>query len=848
MEKKLYLIDGSAFLYRAYYALPYLSNSRGFPTRVVFGFLKMFSKILKEHQPSHIAVVFDSKRKTFRSEMYDKYKIKRPPLPEEIRIQIPNVYRLLDSLNIAVIVEDGLEADDLIASLIKRFKKEIPITIVTADKDLFQLVDENVLIWHPQKDIFIDRKKVSEILGINPDYITDFLALAGDQADGIPGVKGIGEKTAKNLIEKFGLLESIYEKINLVDGRLKELLLEQKEIAFLSKSLCTLKIIDYEKYLLNDFEIKEPKEIELRELLKELGFFDFIKDFEISKGLDLTVPQILPYQQKKLVSSSKTYFLTTSIDNQIYLYFTQDGEKIYEFKKDDIKTFFSTKNTQNFYTFEGKDVFKLFKKLDLPHINFIDLSLYSYLIYPNANHAHKLEDILKDNLGFIPEQRSNDNVLFHEPVKKEAFFLKFVPSIGVKLEKEMEKEAELLKIYQEIEYPLSKILAQMELWGIKLDIERFKKINYELEERIKQLQNNIFILAGKNFNINSPKQLSSILYDHLNIKRVKKGAKSDSTAQEVLSELYNEHAIIPFILEFRNVAKIKSTYVDVLPDYVGKDGRIHTTFNQTLTATGRLSSSNPNLQNIPIKYEWGEKIRSAFIADDGYLLLSADYSQIEIRVLAEMSQDEQLMEDFISGKDIHLTTAVKIFDTSPDKVTKDMRRQAKTINFGILYGMGSFSLSKELQVSQKEAELFIKKYFENYKKVREFRDNLIEFAKKNKYVKTYFGRKRYLYEIDSPDHLVRNNAERIALNTPLQGTAADIVKKAMIDVYRALQKNNIDFKMLLQVHDEILLEVRDSQVDLAKNIVKEKMEKVVNFKVPLEVKIGIGNNWFDAAK
>lgn len=847
MANKLYLIDGSAFLYRAYYALPYLSNSRGFPTRVVFGFLKMFTKILKEHNPSHIAVVFDSKKKTFRNELFDKYKIKRPPLPEEIRIQIPNVWRLLDSLNIQIVMEDGLEADDLIASLVNRFNKDAEIVIVTADKDLFQLVRDGVSVWHPQKDIFINREKVFEILGIFPENIPDYLALCGDASDGIPGVKGIGEKTAKMLIDKYGSLERVYEHIDDIEGKLKDLLQEQKDMAFLSKTLCILKIIDYERYNLDSFQIEKPKEIELRELLKELNFFDFIKEFEIDKDIDMEPPKVFYSLDQREKLRGNIFFLLDREKDEIVLYCTSDGKKVYLLRGEEIDKFLSAKADSLLYTFEGKEVFKTLIEKSLENIDFIDLSLFSYLLYPNANHNHSLQDILRDNMGFIPTPVKRESLLFEEDINERVFSLKFIPKIASKLEKEIHKEKELIGLYREIEYPLSKLLARMEIWGIKLDLELFKKINRELEEKILSLQEQIYSLANKKFNINSPKQLSEILYDHLGVRKVKKGAKSTSTAGDILTELYNEHPIIPLILEYRNVSKIKSTYVDVLPDFVGEDKRIHTTFNQTLTATGRLSSSNPNLQNIPIKYDWGEKIRSAFIADDGYILLSADYSQIEIRVLAEMSGDENLINDFLTGKDIHTATAVKIFDVSPDRVTKDMRRQAKTINFGILYGMGSYSLSKELGVTQREAETFIKKYFENYGKVREFRDGLIEFAKINKYVKTYFGRKRYLYEIDSPDHLVRNNAERIALNTPLQGTAADIVKKAMIDVYNSLQEKGIDFKMLLQVHDEILLEISEKDIEIAKDIVKEKMERVVNFKVPLEVKIGTGKNWFEAA-
>jgi len=425
--------------------------------------------------------------------------------------------------------------------------------------------------------------------------------------------------------------------------------------------------------------------------------------------------------------------------------------------------------------------------------------------------------------------------------------LKSLVDLSRKIENKLNNERELLKLYNEIEKPLSVILTRMENWGIKVNVDYLKEISDELKIRLDEMEKEIYRLTGESFNINSPKQLATVLYEKLGLQPVKKGKKSLSTVSDVLDELFESHHAIPLILEYRNVAKIKNTYVDVLPSYVGSDGRIHTTFNQTFTATGRLSSSNPNLQNIPIKYEWGEKIRNAFVADNGYYFLSADYSQIEIRVLAHMSEDDNLIRDFLEGKDIHTRTAAKIFGVTEDKVTKEMRRQAKTINFGILYGMGSYSLSRELNVSQKEAEKFIKKYFESYEKVKEFRDSMIEFARKNKYVKTLFGRKRYLYEIDSPDHLVRNNAERIALNTPLQGTSADIVKLSMISVYNNLQKSNIDFKMLLQVHDEILLEIRDYQIDTAKKIVKESMENVVKLKVPLEVKIGVGKNWYESS-
>ncbi|MCX7991897.1 MAG: DNA polymerase I [Proteobacteria bacterium] len=847
---KLYLIDGSAFLYRAYYALPYLSNSRGFPTRVVFGFLKMLTKIIKEHKPTHIAVVFDSKKKTFRNEIFENYKIKRPPLPEEIRIQIPNIHRLLESLNINILMEDGLEADDLIAGLTKKFSSDAEICIVTADKDLFQLVNDNIKVWHPLKDLMIDREKVIEILGIPPERITDYLALCGDSIDGIPGVKGIGEKTAKNLLNRFNSLEEIYERIDEIEGKTKELLLEQKEIAFLSKKLSSLYIKEIENINLSDFQIREPNEIELRELLKELNFFDFIREFNLDRSIDSSLPKLIELEELNFRVSKTSFILLDTSRGESKLFFTEEGKKVYLLKKGNIKKFFqSLDENSKVYTFESKELYKIIDFEILKRLNIVDLSLYSYLLYPNANHNHTFEDVLKDEFGYVPAPENNQPSLFEDAdILKRSYLVKFLPKISQKLEKEISKDKDLLELYEKIEFPLVRVLADMERYGIKIDLNKFKEIDKEISEKIEILKEQIYSLLGKRINLNSPKQLSEVLYGELGIKSGKKGGKALSTSSDVLMEIYDAHPVIPMIIEYRNMSKIKNTYIDVLPDFMGKDGRIHTTFNQTLTATGRLSSSNPNLQNIPIKYDWGEKIRSAFISDEDFLLLSADYSQIEIRVLAHMSGDENLIRDFCEGKDIHTRTAVKIFGVEEDKVTKEMRRQAKTINFGILYGMGSYSLSKELKVSQKDAETFIKKYFENYERVKEFRENLIEFAKKNKYVKTLFGRKRYLYEIDSPDHLVRNNAERIALNTPIQGTSADIVKLAMISVYNSLQEAKVNFKMLLQVHDEILLEVSEKDIDIAEKIVKEKMEKVVDFKVPLEVKIGRGRNWFEAAK
>lgn len=849
MKKKLYLVDGSSFLYRAYFALPYLSTKKGLPTRVVFGFIKMLNKVLAEHNPDYLAIVFDPKGPTFRHEMLKEYKIKRPPMPHEIVVQFPYILKILNIMGIKTIIKDGVEADDVIASLSIEYKNEFSVVLVTSDKDLYQLTEYGITIWHPQKDKFIDKDTVKELLGISPAQLTDYLALCGDAVDGIPGIKGIGEKTALKLISEFDSLKAIYENLDKIPDRLRRLILDGKEIAFLSKKLCELKV---EKVDINldDMKLGVCKKEELLTFLKELEFYDIIKEMSLGEINDFSIPDIENYKWLE-VKGSELYLAIHSVDGgKKVLLFTNDGKKIFRVTSE-IKKIFEIMKNKSCYTADGKSLMHILLKNKIYDFDFYDLSLASYLLNSTANHFHTLEDIFRDVYGFTPDTIKSEKVsLFPEDEneKKTAFLLKSLPELSQKIFNKLSKDKELLWLYQEIEKPLSEILVKMENWGVKVDDRLFNEISVDLKKRLEDMEKEIFNLTGLSFNINSPKQLAMILYEKLGLKTVKKGKKSLSTAADVLEELYESHPVIPLLLEYRNIAKIKNTYLDVLPSFVENDGRIHTTFNQTLTATGRLSSSNPNLQNIPIKYEWGEKLRKAFIADECYFLISADYSQIEIRILAELSGDENLIEDFKKRRDIHAMTAAKIFGVLPELVTKEMRRQAKTINFGILYGMGKYSLSRELKVTTKEAENFINRYFESYPKVKEFREELVNKARKDKFVTTYFGRKRYIYEIDSPDHNVKQNAERIAMNTPLQGTAADIVKKAMIDVFKELSKRHIVFKMLLQVHDELLIEVEDVRTNEAMAIIKEKMENVVEFKVPLEIKIGIGKNWYEAAK
>lgn len=850
MKKKIYLIDGSSFLYRAYFALPYLSTSKGLPTRVVFGFFKMINKILTEHKPDYISIVFDPKGPTFRHKMLTEYKIKRPPMPNEIITQLPYVHRLLDVMQIHTIVQDGYEADDVIAAISLASKDKYDVVVVTSDKDLYQLTENGIKIWHPQKERFIDAQAVKEVLGVAPSELTDYLALCGDAVDGIPGVKGIGEKTALKLITEFRNLENIYSNIDKLSERLQKLLIDGKKMAFLSRELCKLasdKILDIQ---LDDMSLKPFRKDALFDLLKELEFYDIIKELDVGEMIDTNVPEAENYYKAEIKGENVFLLFVQNEVGKEYLIFTENGKKIYKLYKN-YSDFFEHIKQKQVFTADGKRLIKFLITNKIPLFSFHDISLISYLLNPGANHNHTIEDVFRDYYGFIPDRiQSNKPALFpeNEKGKMSIFFLKNFVNLSQKFHEKIKKEADLFKLYSEIELPLSEILARMEIWGVRVDQHHLKEISVDLEKRLETIEKEIYKLTDTTFNLNSPKQLASVLYEKLGLKSVKKGKKKLSTAADVLEELYDAHPAVPLLLEHRNITKIKNTYVDVLPSFVKDDGRIHTTFNQTLTATGRLSSSNPNLQNIPIKYEWGEKLRKAFIADDGYFLVAADYSQIEIRILAELSGDENLIEDFRKKRDVHTMTASKIFNIMPELVTKEMRRQAKTINFGILYGMGRYSLSRALNVSVKDAEEFIKRYFENYPKVAQYREMLVENAIKDKFVTTYFGRKRYIYEIDSPDHNVRHNAERIAMNTPLQGTAADIVKKAMLDVFYALKSRHIVFKILLQVHDELLIEVEDVRVSEAMAVIKEKMESVVNFRVPLEVKVGVGKNWFDAAK
>lgn len=850
MKKKVYLIDGSSFLYRAYFALPYLSTSKGLPTRVVFGFLKMINKILSDHKPDYISIVFDPKGPTFRHKMLTEYKIKRPPMPNEIITQLPYVNRLLEVMQIHTIVQDGFEADDVIAALSLANKDKYDVIVVTSDKDLYQLTEKGIKIWHPQKERFIDAQTVKEILGVAPSELTDYLALCGDAVDGIPGVKGVGEKTALKLITEFGNLENIYNNIDKLPERLQKLLIEYKNMAFLSRELCKLSIDRIPDVQIEDMSLKPFRKDALFDLLKELEFYDIIKELDVGEMVNMFVPDAETYDKADIKGENVFLLFTQDEMGKEYLLFTENGKKIYKLDKN-YSEFFEDIKQKQVFTSDAKKLIKFLIANKIPLFGFHDLSLISYLLNPGANHNHTIEDVFRDYYGFLPDRiQSNKPALFpeNEKEKMSIFLLKNFVNLSHTFYAKIKKEKDLFKLYREIELPLSEILARMEIWGVKVDQNHLKEISADLEKRLENIEKEIYKLTDTTFNLNSPKQLASVLYEKLGLKSVKKGKKKLSTAADVLEELYDAHPAVPLILEHRNIAKIKNTYVDVLPSFVQDDGRIHTTFNQTLTATGRLSSSNPNLQNIPIKYEWGEKLRKAFIADDGYFLVAADYSQIEIRILAELSEDENLIEDFRKKRDVHTMTASKIFNIMPELVTKEMRRQAKTINFGILYGMGRYSLSRALNVSVKDAEEFIKRYFKNYPKVAQYREMLIEKARKDKFVTTYFGRKRFIYEIDSLDHNVRQNAERIAMNTPLQGTAADIVKKAMLDVFNALKSRHIVFKILLQIHDELLIEVEDVRVSEAMAVIKEKMEGVVNFRVPLEVKVGVGKNWFDAAK
>lgn len=884
-KKKLYLIDGNAYIHRAFHALPPLTNSSGRMVNAVYGFTRMVLKILRQEKPDYIAVCFDFPAPTFRHKEFAEYKATRKETPDELKEQIPLAHKIVKALNIPVFEKQGYEADDLIGTLSSKASKEgIETVIVTGDKDALQLVDDSVKVLNETKNILYTEKIVKEKMGVSPGQITELMGLMGDASDNVPGVLGVGPKTGTELIQEFGSLENLYQNLSKVKDKLKEKLEKGKEKAFLSRRLVTLvKDIPVEVDI-RECQVGEFNREELLKLLQELEFKGLIvelipqeekhkvdhkgifnqKEFEVLLeemekaplvSLDLETTGTDP-MRAAIVGISfalKPYAAFYIPVAHSYLGAPKQLEKKYVLEK--LKPILEDSKIKKYGQNIKYDLIVLKREgIDLQGVYF-DSMIASYVLNPSKMN-HNLGDIALEYLNYKMTPTSEligkgkkaitmDMVEVERVIPYACADADIVLRLAQIMEREL-KDKELDKLFYEVEMPLLEVLAEMEMNGVIIDMDYLAQLSQDFSVRLKDVEKEIYKSAGQEFNINSPKQLSFILFEKLKLPIVSRTKTGPSTSEEVLLQLTEKHKLPYLIIEYRGLQKLKSTYIDAFPGMVNpQTGRLHTSFNQTVTATGRLSSSEPNLQNIPIRTEDGRKIRRAFIPDRSYVFVSADYSQIDLRVLAHISGDESLRDAFLHNEDIHRRTASEIFGVSQKEVTPELRRIAKTVNFGLSYGMSPYGLSKDLEISQTEAKRYIDSYFKKYKGVKDYIKKIIIQARKKGFVTTLLNRRRYLPEINSKNGNVRGFAERTAINTPIQGTSADIIKVAMIRITEKLKAKGLKAKMSLQIHDELLFEVPEGEVDELSRLAKEEMERAVSLDVPVVVDIKKGKNWRD---
>jgi len=888
-NKTLYLIDGTAYIYRAYHAIRSLTDSRGFPTNAVFGFTRMLIKLIQDRGPEYVAMFFDAKGPTFRHEIYKEYKANRPPMPEDLSVQIPHIKEVTQGFNIPVIEMQGFEADDLIGTLGRKAEKAgFSVVMVTGDKDFVQLVTDKAVIWDPMKDTTIDLQSVIETYGVEPAQMIDVMGLSGDSADNIPGVPGIGPKTALGLIKSFGNIQRLYEQVDTITKKKQhENLVSYKEQALLSRELVTININAPIPFEPQEFKFKDPDNEKLAELFKKFEFRQlqqaFPKHTDLSQKKYQTILKINMLEDLVVLLESAEIFAmdteTTSKDpmqaalvgmsfsikpdEAFYIPLAHDYPEVPE--QLEMKTVFNRLKP----VLENPDIKKIGQNIkydwmvlrrygiDLDGVIF-DTMLASYLLNPSKR-AHSLDQIALDYLDY-------KTISYKEVVGKGKKAISFAQ---VTLEKAAPyacedadvtlqaynvlasrlEELGLVELLAKVEMPLAPVLMEMETTGVCVDTQRLRLLSKSFEHQLEKLEDKIYSIAGQEFNIKSSQQLGKILFEDLKLPTQKKTKKKTgySTDVSVLTTLADQHELPALILRHRTLAKLKSTYTDALLDLIHPEtGRIHTSYNQTVTATGRLSSSNPNLQNIPIRTEEGIEIRRAFVPRPGWMLVSADYSQIELRILAHYADDKILIQAFKDDEDIHTRTATEVFQVFPSFITSDLRRQAKVINFGIVYGMSPYGLSKELEISRKMAKTYIDNYFARYKGVKQFMEQTVKEARKTQRTSTLLGRIRLLPDINSSNKNVREFAERTAINTPIQGTAADFIKLAMIKIDTKFKANSLKTAMLLSVHDEIVFEVPPDELTIVRNIVKETMEGIWSLKVPLKVNMVVGENWAEA--
>ncbi len=886
-KQTLYLIDGSSYIFRAYFGVRQnLSTSKGLPTNALYGFVTMLQRVVRDECPDYLTVTFDSKEKTFRHEMYADYKANRDTPPEDLQKQFPYFERLVAAHNIHSIRIPGVEADDIIGTLARQGKKAgLKVVIVSGDKDMMQLIEPDIQMLDTMKNKRFGKKEVIEKFGVGPDKVIDVMGLMGDSSDNIPGVKGVGPKTAAELIQKFGSIENIYQHINEIDKKkLKEKLETDRENAELSRKLVTIDTDVAVNCSIDDLKVQAVDMTALTKIFTELEFSSLIPKEE-------KTPVRAPHKYQTILTEKAFDALLADLGFQEEFVLDMETTSLHPVDAESVGISFAFEENEAYYIplthrylgvpeqLDPKMVFQKLKPiLENPKIGKIghnikydlivllnegihlkgisfDTMLASYVLDPSRR-GHGMDALAlellghqtityKDVTGTGAKQIGFDEV----DVERATEYAAEDSDITWRLYKNLKPKLtdELLQLFNEMEMPLLEVLAEMELNGVFLDKQHLADLSKQIEKKLRTYEQKIYQLAEEEFNINSPKQLAVILFEKLKLPVVKKTKTGYSTDVSVLEELADQHDLPANILVFRQLGKLKSTYVDTLPLEIDKKtGRVHTSFNQTVAATGRLSSSDPNLQNIPIRTDMGKEIRKAFVAEGEDKLLSADYSQIELRILAHLSEDETLIKAFKKGEDIHSRTAAEIFGTALDNVDQEARRMAKAVNFGIIYGLSSFGLSRQLKISMKEAKTFIDQYFDLYPRIKTYMDNTIAQAREKGYTITIMNRKRTLPDIHSKNKQVKQAAERIAINSPIQGSAADLIKVAMINLSGQLKKRKLRSKMILQVHDELVFECPPAEKEEMQALVKKEMEGVYKFSVPIIVDMGWGNNWNEA--
>ncbi len=873
---KLLLIDGNSIMNRAFYGIPDMTTNDGRHTNAIYGFLNIILKVIEEEQATHICVAFDLKKKTFRHEMYEAYKGTRKGMPEELHEQMPRIKKILQAMHIRIVEQEGFEADDLIGTLSKKGEREgFAVTILSGDRDLLQLATDTVLVRIPKtkhgktevEDYYA--KNVVETYGVTPLIFIDMKGLMGDTSDNIPGVPGIGEKTAAKLLAEYGDLDGVYAAVDSMKAsKMKQNLIENKDLAYLSKTLATIKLDCPIPFEFSEATYNDPFNAEAYTLFEDLELKSFYKRFSVEKKEELTFETVLIDEidgynalLAKLQKAKEVSFAWITQDGEaLGVAVCMDLEHVYLIR---FMMFITEAMVADNLLALSRDyqvqlacmhVKNLLSFLDFHEEDAVfDAGLAAYLLQPNQSEYEYdtlakvyLDVTLPSEKEMLGKEKLGYFSFEDEKVQKWMAYQAIVPYKIKSVLREKLKETGMESLYDEMELPCLYALYEMEKNGIRVDGEALHQYGKKLRTRIEELTAEIHAMAGEEFNINSPKKLGEILFEKVGLNNGKNTTTGYSTSAEVLEKLTNAHPIIPRILEYRQLTKLNSTYAEGLAGYIRADGRIHGKFHQTVTVTGRISSADPNLQNIPTRMPLGREIRKVFIPEEGSVFVDADYSQIELRVLAHMSGDAALIAAYQADEDIHAITASQVFDVPLDQVDSTLRRKAKAVNFGIVYGISSFGLGQDLDISRKEAEGYIEKYFATYGKVKEFLDRTVEDAKKNGYTVTMFGRRRPIPELASSNFMTRSFGERAAMNAPVQGTAADIIKIAMVRVNRRLKEEHLQSKLVLQIHDELIIETKKEEVEIVQKILVQEMMHAADLAVPLLVDANVGDSWYDA--